>query len=563
MSLTYAQKKKLYTKVKNKEGDVSTPERKNGEIKDKENSVSKRETIPTQGQSTEQPEDSKAAVLLLENMKNGPVASSLNVTPNLIKGASKDKKADVRNGLIVNNFTVPVKHDTSLFDHSSLIKREVSSPSSIPKSPVKISKINTDSNKIQGLSIRSLLEASGGQMKNRCDVKSETSSENDIKMALLANNAQLKRTNGIISLPVSIPLQKVKSSTKSNVPVNNLSHDQMTKQQLREKIMSNTCADVINKDKSEHSVENNSACKNDTDPSSMYSPISRPSSRGSTTESADEPVSDSGRGFNPVSSSSSNPTNLLSNTVYIFKPGTDQQKSSSYKSSAGMTVNNFVENVVKEHISPTKKPNTMVDNNKKDLKISQDDQKFNLAQALLQMSKASVKSAAPQHVNNQNYMQVQTVQPTRNQIQTNNIGKQQISQAHVNSQGQIQISGKQPGSKSQPNFTYTFVGPSGDGTTKSDKSKSNHDEDRYSTLDKKRYKRKKSDVVDGDRKKVKTNTEFGSPHSLSSLMTIVSQPLGLQPIPSPDSGKSTPQQPSLMVHTAKPLIKGMSLIDFW
>ncbi|XP_069125915.1 uncharacterized protein [Argopecten irradians] len=310
-------------------------------------------------------------------------------------------------------------------------------------------------------------ESKSGQITDQASSQSIQQTNNNQGNVLVTHNKKVKLPNGIKSSPKGVGLESNRPTLPVSIPL-----DHQQKEQLRQKILNRT-----GPSKHDDNLMSKQSGKSDHD-AGFYSPISRPSSRGSTTESADEPGFDASHSYSPATASSSPRGYSSSRYKADSKP----------KISGRMTVsNNFMENT-----SSQAKPNNS--SHGRGQKVHTDQQKFNLAEALLQMSE--VRS-----VN-------KPVSP-----------RQSSTNASVASKGA-------DNSKS-PKMRHTL--------------------ESYQAADRKRLKRKKGDVLESESKKMALSSHVPAHGVFDSMLGLTA---GIGSFSSPDSGKSTPHVQSPLFPTA-------------
>ncbi|XP_033737590.1 histone-lysine N-methyltransferase, H3 lysine-79 specific-like isoform X2 [Pecten maximus] len=298
---------------------------------------------------------------------------------------------------------------------------------------------------------------------------------------LMTHNKKVKLPNGVKSSPKGVALEANRPTLPVSIPL-----DHQQKEQLRQKILNRTgpskheTGDVTSQVSKQSSKTEHDA--------GFYSPISRPSSRGSTTESADEPGCDAtaNHSFSPATASNS-----------PRGPGFNSSRhraESKPKTTGRTSVNNtFVDNTA----SQAKSNNPL---HGRGQRVHTDQQKFNLAEALLQMS------------------------------EVRNVNK--------------------PVSPRQPS-TAPSVSPKCVDNSKSPKMR--YTLESYQAVDRKRLKRKKVEMLGNESKKMALSSNVGNyAPSHGILDSMLGHTSGISSFSSPDSGKSTPLVQSPLFPTARP-----------
>lgn len=404
VNASYTQKKKLINQVKELEAEVTELERKNNKL-EKENFRIKQEETQTKSL--------KAALLNKSGNENKPglssaqytgtdaqVSSNTHISGKINHSIQREKTNQERpNGSIIPRSQqymashVPISAVNQYREKSSVQPIARSTHKTLPM--VKDLRPSTGPSQVNNMpTFRSLLQATGEQMKNQEEARKKVqilmnpnpnigSKSKPVKPSPVPLNGHkivyfvkdnsipstgtnktilntIKDVNARPSLPISIPL------------------DQLPKDELREKIKNNT-----------------SKPESKLDMDSMYSPISRPSSQGSTTDTADNDELQPQLKLNQAK-----PTNI------ILYPMTSKH--------SNMSVNTFVENVVKSEMGRNNhKPQLVFQGGKgvtQSVSSSQSDKM--LAEALLQMSKAQSKVTSGQQQPTSYVTKVYVAQPT-------------------------------------------------------------------------------------------------------------------------------------------------------
>ncbi|CAC5356349.1 DOT1L [Mytilus coruscus] len=374
VNASYTQKKKLISKVKQLEAEVTELERKNNGLQ-KENRIK-----VEQENRIKIEEENKIKVEQIKTEKK-----------KIQKAATSDKSGiDIKTVIhptITQSAAQYVHTKTQASSNTHTISGKVNH--SIYIEPKKERIPTTGSTQVNMPTFRSLLQATGEQMKNQEESKrkiqilmnpspkigSKTSAKpikpnpvqlngahkivylvKDNTVPAIGTNRTLLNTikdvNARPSLPISIPL------------------DHLPKDELREKIKNSSVKPDVN-DKPKQIIEMDS----------MYSPISRPSSQGSTTDTAEEPP--------PHYQPEQKIFPQTKHPNYIIYPMASKP--------SNFTVNNFVENVVKNEMGRSQKQQIIFNGAKKEsqpVNSSQSDKI--LAETLLQMSKAQSKAPTGQ-----------------------------------------------------------------------------------------------------------------------------------------------------------------------
>ncbi|XP_060071074.1 histone-lysine N-methyltransferase, H3 lysine-79 specific-like [Ylistrum balloti] len=298
---------------------------------------------------------------------------------------------------------------------------------------------------------------------------------------LVTHNKKVKLPNGVKASAKGVALESNRPTLPVSIPL-----DQQQKEQLRQKILNRTgpskheTGDVA-------SQLSKQLSKSDHD-AGFYSPISRPSSRGSTTESADEPGCDitTSHSYSPATASNSPRGPGYSSSRHRADL---KNKSSGHMS----VINTFVDNTAsqaKSNSSPHGKSS----------RVHTDQQKFNLAEALLQMS------------------------------EVRNVNK--------------------PVSPRQPSTTQSMPSK---GVDSSKSPKMRYSLESYQAADRKRLKRKKVEVLENESKKMALSSNVGNFTSSHGVLDgMLGHTSGMSSFSSPDSGKSTPLVQSPLFPTARP-----------
>ncbi|XP_052096294.1 histone-lysine N-methyltransferase, H3 lysine-79 specific-like isoform X4 [Mytilus californianus] len=374
VNASYTQKKKLISKVKQLEAEVTELERKNNGLQ-KENrikveqenriKIEEENKIKVEQIKTEKKKIQKAATL----DKSGIDIKTV-IHPTITQSAAQ--YVHTKTQASSNTHTISGKANHSIYIE-----------------PKKERLPTSGSTQVNMPTFRSLLQATGEQMKNQEESKrkiqilmnpnpkigSKASAKpikpnpvqlngahkivylvKDNTVPAIGTNRTLLNTikdvNARPSLPISIPL------------------DHLPKDELREKIKNSSVKPDVN-DKPKQII----------DMDSMYSPISRPSSQGSTTDTAEEPP--------PHYQPEQKIFPQTKHPNYIIYPMASKP--------SNFTVNNFVENVVKNEMGRPQKQQIIFNGAKKEsqpVNSSQSDKI--LAEALLQMSKAQSKAPTGQ-----------------------------------------------------------------------------------------------------------------------------------------------------------------------
>ena len=394
---TYSQKRKLLNKVRELEAEVKALENENNHITqiEKENLMKLaqgRIPVPNNihpGVS----ENSKAASKESTDKQKEPQNPSITCSSN--NAISTTQVSSIHHPQRVQNSSIFIsEHPSSVTNvisgpvHSSTDKhptvKTVSSSSYILPNSSNIQISAGKGSTPQEHSIRSLLQANGDALKSR--------SKNEIKpstaKSLLTNQIKIieakptfkpvniKPVNGLKysvlttasggvgkpSLPISISLDKnvcVKDSrNKPSLPVSipldkALRKDLKEKPQIQKMHVTNCKGDATQGMEARGNpllnsvleIDKKSSASSRSPCTTMYSPISRPSSRGSTTDTADETHCESGR--------SSVVSNVSRSPAYSSKQVRPVGQKSE-KNVSGVTVNSLVENVLKAEICQVK-----------------------------------------------------------------------------------------------------------------------------------------------------------------------------------------------------------------
>ncbi|XP_021339440.1 histone-lysine N-methyltransferase, H3 lysine-79 specific-like isoform X1 [Mizuhopecten yessoensis] len=298
---------------------------------------------------------------------------------------------------------------------------------------------------------------------------------------LVTHNKKVKLSNGVKSSAKGVALESNRPTLPVSIPL-----DQLQKEQLRQKILNRTGPSKHEAGDVTSQVSKQSS-KSDHD-AGFYSPISRPSSRGSTTESADEP------GCDVTASHSYSPATASNSPRGPGYSSSRHRTDSKAKTPARVPVNNhFVENM-----STQTKSNNLLHG--RGQRVHTDQQKFNLAEALLQMSE--VRSNKP-------------VSPR---------------------QALPSVPTKCGDSSKSPKMRYTL--------------------ESYQAADRKRLKRKKTEILENDNKKMALSSNAVSyTPSHGVLDSMLGHTSGISSFSSPDSGMSTPHVQSPLFPTARPKLK--------
>ncbi|XP_076081086.1 uncharacterized protein LOC143051984 isoform X3 [Mytilus galloprovincialis] len=372
VNASYTQKRKLVNKVKQLEAEVTELEKKNNNLQ-KENRIKVEQENRIKVEA-----ENKIKVEQIKIEKK-----------NIQKAATSDKSGiDIKTG-IHPTITQPAAQYVHTKTQASSNTHSISGKAnhSIYIEPKKERLPTPGSTQVNMPTFRSLLQATGEQMKNQEESKRKIqilmnpnpkigSKVKPIKpnpvqlngahkivylvkdntVPVIGTNRTLLNTikdaNARPSLPISIPL------------------DHLPKDELREKIKNSSVKPDIN-DRPKQVI----------DMDSMYSPISRPSSQGSTTDTAEEPQ--------PHYQPEQKIFQQNKQPYHIIYPMASKP--------SNFTVNNFVESVVKNEMGRSPKQQIIFNGAKKEsqpVNSSQSDKI--LAEALLQMSKAQSKAPTGQ-----------------------------------------------------------------------------------------------------------------------------------------------------------------------
>lgn len=396
VNASYTQKKRLINQVKELESEVVELERKNNCL-EKENL-----RIQVEQTKTDQRKSQKAA----NTEKSGiPCDNKTGIHPYV---AQSGILPAVSHYIHISNGKTQASSNNT---HSSVVSGKLNH--SIKTEPKKEKTPTAKTSQVNMPTFRSLLQATGDQSKNQ-------ESKHKIQIVMNSNSGskptpvQLNGAHKIVYLVKdnSVPttgtsrtlLNTIKDvNTRPSLPIS-IPLDHLPKEELREKIKNSSIKAEITDSKPKQVV----------DMDSMYSPISRPSSQGSTTDTAEEPPSISQHKLDQKK-----PSNII---LYPTRP-------------SNISVNNFVENVVKTEMSRSSCKQQPVFNgakiDRKPTSIAQSDKL--LAETLLQMSKAQSK---PQNKlstgQQQQYPMVTKVYVTQPQV-TNNVDSQKLKRKRPDS----------------------------------------------------------------------------------------------------------------------------------